>query len=82
MSVETVMARIAEINGMLAPPRPAEPAAPAPGFDAALTHATGAAGMTTAAPALSWNAAGRGGAGVHRKLRRCSECEGPSVFLP
>ena len=55
MSVETVMTRIAEINGMLAPPRAqaAEQAATMT-FDTALTKAGAAPAM---AP-LGWNAAG------------------------
>ncbi|HEX8085790.1 MAG TPA: CHAP domain-containing protein [Solirubrobacteraceae bacterium] len=63
MSVESVMARIAEINGMLAPPRAEPPpAAATTTFGTALDQATGAAGTPAAAP-LGWNAAGGGTAG-------------------
>jgi hypothetical protein len=58
MSVESVIARIAEINGMLAPPRAADTAATTT-FDAALTQATGAAGTQP----LGWTPAAGGSAG-------------------
>ena len=58
MSVETVIARIAEINGMLAPPRaPADAGAATTTFGTALNQATGAAGVA-GTPALGWNAVG------------------------
>ncbi|HEV2999866.1 MAG TPA: CHAP domain-containing protein [Solirubrobacteraceae bacterium] len=61
MSVEVVIARIAEINGMLAPPRaPAEAPPVTTTFGTALDQATGAKG----AAALGWApAAGAGTAG-------------------
>jgi CHAP domain-containing protein len=61
MSVESVMARIAEINGILAPPR-AEPPPPATTFGTALDQATATAGAPAAAP-LGWNQAAGGSPG-------------------
>ena len=61
MSVQSVMARIAEINGMLAPPQAqAAQAAPTTTFGSALNQA--APGVAGAAP-LGWQAAGGGTAG-------------------
>ena len=60
MSVQSVMARIAEINTMLAPPRAEPPPATTTTFGTALNQA-GAPGAV-AAPTLGWNPAG-GGAG-------------------
>src|SRR5918992_4349567 len=57
MSVQSVMARIAEINTMLAPPRAEPPPATTTTFGTALNQATGAPGAV-AAPALGWNPAG------------------------
>ena len=51
------MARIAEINSMLAPPRAPDPATPTTTFGTALNQATGAAGVA-GVPAAGWNAAG------------------------
>ena len=60
MSVETVMARIAEINGLLAPPRaPADAAPTTTTFGSALDQATAAQGPT----ALGWTPAGGGSVG-------------------
>jgi hypothetical protein len=61
MSVETVMARIAEINAMLAPPRAEPPPAPATTtFGTALNQATAPG---AAASPVGWNPAGGGTAG-------------------
>src|SRR5687768_8800705 len=61
MSVETVMARIAEINAMLAPPRAEPPPATATTFGSALDQAT-ATGTAPASP-LGWSPAGGGSSG-------------------
>jgi hypothetical protein len=68
MSVETVMARIAEINGLLAPPRAQPPTTAAPPttttFGTALDQATAAG-----APAqVGWNPAAGGGSAGQRML--------------
>ena len=63
MSVESVMARIAEINGMTAPARAqVAEAPPATTFGSALSQATATPGAP-AAPPLGWTQAGGGGAG-------------------
>ena len=68
------MARIAEINGMLAPPR-AEPAtATSTTFGTALNQATGTAGAV-AAPALGWNAAAGGGGGAGQRMLAAAQAE-------
>ena len=59
MSVETVIARIAEINGLLAPPRAPAETAPTTTFGTALDQATAAQGPT----ALGWTPAGGGSVG-------------------
>jgi len=62
------MARIAEINAMLAPPR-AEPAAPptTTTFGSALNQATGMPGAPAASP-VGWNPAAGGGSAGQRML--------------
>ena len=62
------MARIAEINAMLAPPRAEPPPAPTQTtFGTALNQATGAGGTAVAAP-VGWNPAAGGGSAGQRML--------------
>jgi hypothetical protein len=71
MSVESVMARIAEINGLLAPPRTQPPPLPADmTFGSVLNQATATAGPAGAAP-VGWTQGG----GVGQKMLAIASAE-------
>jgi hypothetical protein len=71
MSVETVMARIAEINGLLAPPRTQVATPPTQtSFGTVLNQAAGATGVAGASP-LGW----QGGGGAGQRMLAAAQAE-------
>ena len=78
MSVDAVMARIAEINGMLAPPRAQVATAPVDtSFGTALDQATGAAGVAAPSP-LGWSQGG----GAGQRMLAAAQAEVGQVEQP